>query len=198
MGGYFPLGYLPTGNAALPVYDWPEPEPEGPIMAPLAKLAELIAALPTFREACGLEAADLLGTEKLLEGKHGVSKRIFYPEVDWDSFLVVPSVVIQIGTEWEAQATAGGAYQSTRPRGNLRFIPVAKDEYPGDITRSMSAYLIYLGNFMNELREQFARGNAFAGDTIRMVHQPVLPTVEAVESQRKSYWRSVFMANWSA
>lgn len=198
MGGYFPAGYVPTGNTVLPAYVWPDPQPEGPIMTPLAKLAELIAALPSFRAACGVAAADPRGTEKLLEGKYGHPKRIFYPEVEWEDFSVIPSVVIQIGTEWEAMESAGGAYQSTRPRGNLRIIPVAKDEYPDDITRSTASYLTYLGNFMNDLREQFARGDAFAGDTIRMVHQPVLPTVETVEAKGISYWRSAWLVNWSA
>ena len=196
--GYVPAGYFPSGNVVLPKYVWPDPEPVGPVMKPLSKLAELIASLPTFRVACGLSESDPLGSDKLLEGLYGHPRRIFYPEVDWDSFLVVPSVVIQIGDEWEAQASAGGAYQSTRPRGNLRIIPIMPDDYPDDVERSMRTYTIYLGNFFNEMREQFARSDAFAGDTLRQVHPPVLPTVETVESTQNSYWRSVWMVNWSA
>lgn len=198
MGGFYPLGYHPAGTGVRAAYVWPDPEPEGPILAPLAKLAELVAALPTFRAECGLAVDDPYASEKLLEGTHGGKRRIFFPEVDWDRFAVVPSVVLQIGTQWRAEELAGGAYQSTRPTGNLRLIPTAANKHPADLERSMRTYGVYLGNFLNELREQFGRDDCLAGTTIDMVTPPVLPTVQTEKSLGFSYWRSGFQIEWSA
>ncbi len=196
---WFPAGWFPSdATIVASTYDWPDPDPEGPVLAPLAKLATLLAASPTFRTACGLATDDPYASEKLLDGARGFQRRIFYPEVDWENFHLRPSAVLQFGPDWSLELDAGGGQNYTRPRGNLRLVLFGTDEYPEDVECSMRAFGIYLGQLLDDLRSQFALDDELAGENVRWEYPPSMPPVEVAQSLGYSYWHCSFVIEWSS
>jgi|GEM_PF-3591665 len=194
----FPQRYFPGGTSKATAYVWPTPDPQGPIIRPLAKLATLLAATAHFRTRCGLESDDPLGTEKLLDGKHGTQRRIFYPEVDWDRFNVFPSAVIQPGPTWTATLACGGERNYLTYHGSLRLILIDADRYPHEMERSLRDYGTWVGQLLDDLKSYFAYNDELAGTTITQERGIARGTVTEEVSRGKAYWSTAFLIDWKS
>ncbi len=193
----FPRRYAVTSDIYVgTVYTWPSPDPEGPIIHPLAKLVTLLAATPTFRVRCGLAADDPQGSTKLIDGLGGFQRRIFYPEVDWSSFDVFPSAVIQFGPEWRAEWRSGGSSNYTHPKGTLRLILADEDRASGDMEQSCREFGIYVGQLMDDLRAQFGRSDELNADGIVQEWPPSLPPDEVITGLGTWYWSCSYLISW--
>jgi len=194
----FPQRYFPGGTTKATAYVWPDPDPEGPIIRPLAKLATLLAATAHFRTRCGLESDDPLGTEKLLDGRYGCKRRIFYPDVDWHRHNVFPSAVLQFGPDWKATTASGGDRNYLVTSGNLRLILIDEDNYPRDVEKSLRDFGIWIGQLLDDLKHYFAYSDELAGTTITQEDSiKQSPVVEEV-SRGKAYWTVAFLIDWKS
>lgn len=195
----FPRGYFPTtpddyGTA----YEWPEPDPYGPLMMPLAKLATLLAVVPAFQIRCGLSGEDGLGVEKLLDGDYGATKRIFYPVADPREVMVFPSAELYIGDEFEYSQWAGGEHNYLLPSGAVDMILVDRDRHPQDLERSTRDFLTYVGTLLREMKDQAARNDELAITSIRQKQKPLLCPVAEEASQGWAYWHAVYSVMWGS
>lgn len=202
-----PFAYPVAGEATGTLYEWPDPDPEGPLMRPLAKLVTLIAATPTFRTRCGLETDDPDANEKLIEGSAG-QKRIFYPAADLSRWDVFPSAVVQFGPAWEWDQRAGGNRNFLLTSGSLRVLLLDRAKYmPGDIERSMRDFAIFAGNLYADLASGFGLNDELTGVSIRQENirggdgvergGPSLCPVEESTSKGRSYWLMSCLVDWS-
>lgn len=201
----FPRRLFPGGGPQK-AYSWPTPDAEGIILRPLTKLVTLIAATNTFRTQCGLATNDPVANEKLIDGSYATQKRIFYPEVDWESFDVFPSAVVQFGPDWHATWRAGGAQNYTRPGGSLRLILMDKDRQPNsaglsdsaNIGLSLRTFAIYVSQLLDDLRSQFAVDDELTGTGITQEDPPFFPPEETVKTEGLGWWTCSYLIEWSA
>ncbi len=193
----FPRRLFPGGGPQKK-YAFPDPDPQGIILRPLTKIVSLISATDTFRTRNNLETDDPVADEKLIDGDHGVQRRIFYPEVDWDTFDVFPSAVVQFGPDWRATLRAGGAQNDTRPAGSVRVILMDEDQNPGDIEASMRDFGTYVGQLLDDMRSQFAVDDEFTGIGITQEESPFLPDKESEASRGIAWWTCSYLFEWSS
>jgi hypothetical protein len=206
---YF-YGAIGSGNAG---YEFPDPPAVGPVLAPMASLASIAAASPVFRVRCGLAADDPWGSQKLLEGTHDGTKRIFYPSVDWDAFDVFPSLVLQQGYEFEFKVKAGGAQNYLLPDGQVHLTLLDEDRHPGtlgddgiyqqtqaDLEASTRDFWGYVGQFLADLSSQFGKNAAVNGDAIQCHWPPeICPVQEGLARPNgKRYWTASYFVHWKA
>ena len=197
---YFPRKYFP-GGGAWKTYTWPTADPEGPLLTPLTKLAELVASCPTFRERCGLDADDPDAYEKLLEGKHGSKKRIYYPMCDLAQASNDPLVTIAWGPEWAWQVDAGGARHYLKCAGKLWMAIHDKDRYPNDIETSARDFATFVGNFIAELASNFGWDDELTGD--RIMQAPIGPNDDGgpkfspLIQGGPPFWSVFYFIHWS-
>jgi hypothetical protein len=163
---YFPRRYFPGGGAQK-VYTWPTADPAGPLLTPLTKLAELLAACPTFRVKAGLAADDPDADAKLLEGAYGSKKRIHFPAVDLEQHTLDPGIVLSWGPEWNWETDAGGDRHHLKASGDLWMAIHDKERYPGDHQTAARDFGIFVGNLIAELASQFGYDDCLTGDRIR-------------------------------
>ncbi len=192
----FPRRLFPGGGPQRQ-YSFPTPDADGPIVKPLATLATMIASTPTFRERAGLDADDPFGSEKLLEGSNGGTKRIFFPLVDWQLHDVMPSAVIQFGPEWQESLVSGGHRNFTTPSGTLRLILTDDDKNPGDREASLRDFGTYLGQFFDDLRSLFALNDDLAATGISQELQPMMTPDNESRSRGKAYWSASYFIEWA-
>lgn len=189
----FPRCYFPGGGPQSD-YDWPEPDPTGPLMTPLSKLAELVAASPTFRVRCGLESNDQYASAKLLEGAYGTQKRIFYPAADTEQWDIFPGIVLAQGDKWTWEV----AKYSQRASGTLLMMIFDEDRYPGNLEATYRDFLSFAGNLCADLARLFSSDDDLAGNAITQVTAPHLPPVEEEASRGKGYWQAAYNIGWSS
>lgn len=189
-------------DAGGPVtYTWPDPDPEGPLVKPLALLARLIALTPTFRARARLAGDDVadddpLGLEKLLDGKYAGQKRIFYPEADWDRWFTFPGVVVQFGPAWNWQHVAAGNSNYLIPGGNLRLIVIDKDRKKGDVEASLRDFGAFAGNVVRDACANFAKDAELAGVSVAMEQPPAMSPIQDEVSRGLGYWSVAFLIGW--
>lgn len=209
----WPCPYLwPVAGAATgTLYDWPDPDPEGPLLVPLTKLVTLIAASPVFRARCGLETDDPDANDKLIEGQGG-TKRIFYPAADLSQWDVFPAAVVQFGPEWTWDRRAGGHRNFLLTGGSLRLILLDEAKYmpgrgPGDIERSLRDFSIFVGNLFADLASAFGLNDELDGVSIRtedlrdqdggsMDGGPKLCPLTEEVSRGRAYWHATYLVEW--
>jgi len=198
MPGYFPSGYFPGGAGSATTYEWPTPDPDGPLMKPLAKLATLLAMIPIFQTRCGLSGADPLGAQKLIGGEYGTQQRIFYPVADPEEVNVFPSAELFFGDGLDYEQVAGGLYNYLMPTGGtIDLILVDEDKHPGDLATSTRDFAVYVGTLLNELKAQAGRNDEISIVGIKMTQKPALCPVEEETERGKAYWHVVFSVEWN-
>lgn len=194
--GYFPGGYFP-GVGTATVYEWPDPDPDGPLMKPLAKLASLLAMVPAFQIRCGLSGSDALGAAKLLNGEYGVKQRIFYPMADPDYLNVFPSAELYFGDDFSYEQIAGGHHNYLWPAGGtVDMILVDKDKHPKDLPTSTRDFGVYVGTLLRELREQAGRNDELSIVGIKQKQKPMLCPITEETQRGRAYWHTVWTVEW--
>lgn len=193
----FPRRLFPGGGPQK-AYAFPDPDPQGIILRPLTKIVSLIAATNTFRTRNNLETDDAVANEKLIDGDFAFQRRIFYPEVDWRTFDVFPSAVVQFGPDWRATLRGGGAQNSTQPGGSVRVIFMDEDQNPTDVEASMRDFGTYVGQVLDDMRSQFAVDDEFTGTGITQEESPFLPLEETVLARGVAWWTASYLFEWSA
>ncbi len=195
-------------------YEWTAPEPDGPLLLPLTKLVSLIAATPTFRVRCGLEADDDVGGTALITGVGG-TKRLFYPVLDITSVLdaeIFPSIVVQLGPKWEWSVKASGHRNFLRASGVLRMIVLDVDRYPStentdNTERSLRDFANYIGNLFKDLATAFGLNDELTANMIRQDESvdengnrvdtgPRFCPAKEERSRGTGYWHAAYLIDW--
>jgi hypothetical protein len=169
---------------------------DGPLVKPLAKLAEVVAESGTFRSQCGLETNDSNAGAKLIEGAYGAKRRVFYPEVSPEQFDVFPSVVLQFGGAWTFTLYASGARHYLSPSGVIRMIVTDKDQTPKDRGRSYRSFANFVGNLCLDIAGLFGQDDRFDGNTIRQEQPPRQCRIEEGEAAGQYYWQMSLLVEW--
>jgi len=198
--GYFPRKYFP-GGGAWQCYTWPTADPEGPLLTPLTKLAELVASSPTFRERCGLDRDDADAYEKLLDGAHDSVRRIYFPMCDLREASMDPLVTITWGPEWSGNIDSGGSRHRLKFSGRLWMAIHDKDRYPLSIETSARDFTTFVGNFMADIAYNFGYDDELTGDRIMQASigpdDDGGPKLAPIEDGGDPFWSVFYWIHWS-
>lgn len=187
---------LASREAAL-VADWPRleveyyvptPASQGPLMVPLDKLVDMLAATPATQARFGTTGEDAQARTR---------ERIYFPVLEEEAIPTrLPVIIVSDGDEWSYKQHSGGAQNYLRPEGTALVMFAAGTRYPGDLEAGRRDFSNWVGVTLRELAEQ---AGVDAQLSIRQIDQDMRPAMCSKEHEDAIglYFLASYLVSWS-
>ena len=169
-------------------YHVPTPAAAGPLMVPLDKLCDMLAATPATQSRFGTTGEDAHARTRA---------RIYFPVLEDEAIPVhLPAIIVTDGDEWSYQQHSGGARNYLRPQGTSLVLFAAGTRYPGNLEAGRRDFSNWVGM---TLRELAAEAGADAQLSIRQIDQQMPPAMCSKEHEDAVglYFLASYLVSWS-
>ncbi len=169
-------------------YYVPTPPAAGPLMVPLDKLTDMLAATPATQERFGTTGDDAHARTR---------ERIYFPVLEEQEIPArLPVIIVSDSDEWSYKQHAGGSQNYLRPAGTAMVVFAAGTRYPGDLRAGRRDFSNWVGVTLRELAEQ---AGVDAKLSIRAIDQELRASMCSREHEDTFglYFLASYLVSWS-
>jgi hypothetical protein len=169
-------------------YHVPTPPADGPLMVPLDKLCDMLAATPATQARFGTTGVDAQARARA---------RIYFPVLEEELIpQQLPAIVVTDGDDWSYRMHSGGAQNYLRPEGSALVLFAAGTRYPGNLEAGRRDFSNWVGATLRDLADLAGVDALLA---IRQVEQEMPPAMCSKEHEDTYglYFLASYLVSWS-